>query len=269
MAVVFLLAHFDDEYCALPLILQAQAAGEDCWFLFVADYRRPGMAARRLAETRAFLAAYGVAGERVRHVGLGAGVFDGAVAEAIPAALARLRETLAELPPVSRFVTLAWEGGHPDHDACAAMTVILAGERDGAPITQFGLYNGRRFLRPLYRACSPIPENGPATRVPIRAGQWLKWIATVRFFPSQTWNWLGLWPSMFMTFVQNGGFACQALDPARIRERPHAGRLHYEWMFKTPYERVRAAVDAALDASVAAQAAGRASTRKKPASIRT
>lgn len=265
MAVVFLLAHFDDEYCALPLILQAQAAGEDCRFLYVADYRRPGMAGRRLAETRAFLAAYGVPAERVRHVGLGSGVFDGAVAEAIPAALARLRETLAELPPVTRFVTLAWEGGHPDHDCCAAMTVILANERGGLPISQFGLYNGRRFPRPFYRACSPIPENGPVTRVPMAAGQWLKWIAAVRFFPSQTWNWLGLWPSMFMTFAQNGGFFCQTLDPGRTGERPHAGRLHYEWMFKTPYARVRAAVDAAL----AAQVAGRPRTRKKPASMST
>lgn len=265
MAVVFLLAHFDDEYCALPLIRQAQAAGEGCWFLYVADYRRPGMAARRLAETRAFLAAYGIAGDRVRHVGLGSGVVDGAVAAAMPAALAKLRQTLAELPAVSRFVTLAWEGGHPDHDCCAALTVILAEERGGAPIRQFGLYNGRRFPRPFYRACSPIPENGPAERAPVAAGEWAKWIAAVRFFPSQTWNWLGLWPSMFMTFATRGGFASQALDPARIRERPHAGRLHYEWMFKTPYETVRAAVDEIL----AAQAAGRARTRKKPESIST
>lgn len=265
MAVVFLLAHFDDEYCALPLILQARAAGEDCWFLYVADYRRPEMRARRLAETRAFLADYGVAGDRVRHVGCESGVFDGAVAEAMPTALAKLRETLAELPTISRFVTLAWEGGHPDHDACAALTVILAEERGGVPIRQFGLYNGRRFPRPFYRACSPIPENGPADRVPVTAGQWLKWIAAVRFFPSQTWNWLGLWPSMFMTFAQRGGFASQALDPLRIRERPHAGRLHYEWMFRTPYERVRTAVDAALSS----QTAGRARTRKKPASMRT
>lgn len=265
MAVVFVLAHFDDEYCALPLILEAQAAGEACWFLYVADYRRSGMAERRFAETRAFLRAFDVPAERVRHVGRGSGVFDRDVADSVEVALGRLRAALAEIPAVGRFVTLAWEGGHPDHDSCAAMSVILAAERGGLPIRQFGLYNGRRFPRPFYRACSPIPENGPEVRIAVTARQWLAWIAAVRFFPSQTWNWLGLWPSMFMTFAQRGGFACQALEPARIGERPHQGRLHYEWMFKTPYGRVRAAVDAAL----AAQNEGRARIMKKPASMRT
>ncbi|MFC3068718.1 PIG-L deacetylase family protein [Phenylobacterium soli] len=269
MAVVFLLAHFDDEYCALPLILRAQAAGEDCWFLYVADYARPGMAERRLAETVAFLKAYGVPAERVRHVGRGSGVVDREVAAGIPQALAGLRAALAEVPSISEFAVPAWEGGHPDHDSCAAMATMLAAERGGVPVRQFGLYNGRRFPRPFYRACSPIPENGPQMRIPIGAAAWLKWIAAVRFFPSQTWNWLGLWPSMFMTFAQRGGFACQTLEPARIAERPHAGRLHYEWMFQTPYAVVRQAVDAALADEGGDQSAGRARIRKKPASIRT
>lgn len=262
MAAVFILAHFDDEYCALPLILQARAAGEACRFLYVADYRTPGMAARRLSETRAFLARFGIEPGHVIHVGAGSGVFDRDVADGIPTALARLRATLEALPPASYFVTPAWEGGHPDHDSCAAMAVILAAERGGIPVRQFGLYNGRRFPRPFYRACSPIPENGPETRAPLTPGQWLAWIAAVRFFPSQTWNWLGLWPSMFMTFARRGGFAWQTLAPARIAERPHPGRLHYEWMFQTPYARVRSAVDAALAAQ--AQRPGRARIRKKP-----
>jgi N-acetylglucosamine malate deacetylase 1 len=265
MAVVFLLAHFDDEYCALPLILQARAAGEACHFLYVADYRRPRTAARRLAETRAFLRRYGLPPERARHLGEGSGVFDGEVAAGIATILARARQVLADLAPVTRFVTPAWEGGHPDHDACAAMAVILAAERGGTPVQQFGLYNGRRVPRPFYRACSPMPENGPEVRVHLTGRQWLGWIAAVRFFPSQTWNWLGLWPSMFMTFATRGGFSCQHLAPARVHERPHAGRLHYEWMFATPYARVREAVDVSL---AAAQSPGRARIRKKPASIR-
>jgi LmbE family N-acetylglucosaminyl deacetylase len=262
MAAVFLLAHFDDEYCALPLILQARAAGEACRFLYVADYRDPRNAARRLAETRAFLGRFGVGPEEVVHAGAGSGVFDGAVAAGIGTALDRLRAELSRLPPPSRFIVPAWEGGHPDHDACAAMGVILAAERSGAPVWQFGLYNGRRFPRPLYRACSPIPENGPETRVAMRPGQWLAWMAAVRFFPSQTWNWLGLWPAMFMTFARRGGFACQRLAPERVCHRPHAGRLHYEWMFRTPYGRMRSAVDAALAAP--RQSPGRARIRKKP-----
>ena len=42
-AVVYILAHFDDEYCGLPLIDEARAAGQDQLFLYVADYRDPGV----------------------------------------------------------------------------------------------------------------------------------------------------------------------------------------------------------------------------------
>jgi len=262
MSVVFLLAHFDDEYCALPLILQARAAREDCWFLYVADYRDPRNAAVRWAETQAFLHRFGLDPERTAHVGAGSGIFDGDVCEGVLPSLARLRVALARIGPVSRLVTPAWEGGHPDHDACAAMSAIL-GEELGAPVLQFGLYNGRKVARPFYRACSPLPQNGPEIRVSLTPAQWLAWMAAVRFFPSQTWNWLGLFPSMFLTFAERRGFAVQALEPARVRERPHGGRLHYEWMFRTPYAKVRSAIDSAL----AAQRPGRARIRKKPASI--
>jgi LmbE family N-acetylglucosaminyl deacetylase len=264
MSVVFLLAHFDDEYCALPLILEVLAAGQACWFLYVADYRDPANAAVRLAETRAFLNRFGVPAERILHVGAGSGVMNGRVCEGILPSLARLRAALARVGPVGRLVTPAWEGGHPDHDSCAAMASIL-GKELNATVLQFGLYNGRKVMRPFYRACSPLPENGPEIGVPLKARQWLAWLAAVRFYPSETWNWLGLYPSMFLTFAERRGFAVQTLTPDRIRERPHAGRLHYEWMFKTPYARVRAAVDAAL----AAQRPGRARIRKKPASIST
>lgn len=262
MSVVFLLAHFDDEYCALPLMLEARAAGESCWFLYIADYADQRNARRRLAETRAFLRHFGFEGARAIHVGEGSGVLDGSVADGLAVAADRVRAALAHLPGVVRIVTPAWEGGHPDHDACAAMSVTLAAELGGVPVTQFGLYNGRWPLQPLYRACAPIHENGPARRVRLSARQWLAWIAAVRFFPSQTWNWLGLWPAMFLGFAKRGGYRVQMLAPGRILERPHAGPLHYERLFRTPYARVRAAVDAATFPR--AQSPGRASTRKKP-----
>ena len=37
MTVVYVLAHFDDEYCGLPLIDEARAAGQDQLFLSVVD----------------------------------------------------------------------------------------------------------------------------------------------------------------------------------------------------------------------------------------
>lgn len=249
MTTVYVLAHFDDEYAALPLLLRDRREGAQPWLLYVADYASPELSARRLTETRALLASLGLPPDRAIHVGAGTGAMDGAVFKALPAARSALEAALSSLPRVDRFVVAAWEGGHADHDACALMTVTLRDALDAAiPIEQFSLYNGRRLPGGLFRACAPIPENGPVQNLSLNAREWIAYAAAVRFFPSQAKTWLALWPSMFMTFLLRGGFGYQALATGRVRERPHAGPLLYERMFKTPYAAVRAQMDDFSDA---------------------
>lgn len=246
MAVVHILAHFDDEYCALPLIKQRVREGLDQRFLYVADYATPQLAGARYAETRALLKHVGVPPEHVIHVGAGTGALDGAVHRHLDAAFAAVTAAVEAIGPVQRFVTLAWEGGHMDHDMCAMMTTELAKVR-GAPVDQFSLYNGKGLSGPFFHGGSPLAENGPVTKAASRAAEWAAWMAEVRFFPSQAKTWAGLWPAMFWTYAKRG-FGYQQLDPARIAERPHAGPLFYERMFKVPYPEVRAAADAFLQA---------------------
>jgi LmbE family N-acetylglucosaminyl deacetylase len=243
MTVVYVLAHFDDEYCALPLIRRAVAEGREHLFVHVVDYRNPRMAERRRRETQVFLAAEGVPATSQLHLGAGTGWWDGELHRHAGAAYAAL---LAAAPgPVERVVVPAWEGGHPDHDLCAAMGVKLAAERGGAPVDQVCLYQGKALPWILYRASTPLVENGPVHELRLRAGEWASWLAAVGAFPSQLKAWSGLLPAMAMTFAKQGGaFRWQSLDPARIGERPHEGGLLYERMFRTPYPVVRAAVDA-------------------------
>ena len=245
MAVIYLLAHFDDEYCALPLVTADVAAGADPWFLYVCDYAKPDLTRRRFDETKALLAYLGVDPSRALHVGAGTGAQDGIVHRALPAAYAAIQAAVAEIGPVSRIVVTAWEGGHADHDMCALMAATLAAELGDPPIETISLYNGPRLPGPFFHGAWPLPENGPVRRVRLTLSGWLHWMAAVRFFPSQAKSWLGLWPTMFLTYARRG-FGVQRLDPARVRERPHAGTLFYERMFKVPYPEVRAAADAFL-----------------------
>lgn len=245
MTTVYVFAHFDDEYCALPLVTAGVAAGEDQLFLYVADYRRPAVAARRGAETRALLGRLGVASANVVHVGGGTGAFDGAVHRALDQAHAALEAALRPVRRIDRIVCPAWEGGHMDHDMCAMLSVRLAATRGDPPIETISLYNGPRLGGPFFHGAWPLPQNGPVRRVPLSPAAWIRWMLAVRFFPSQAKTWLGLWPAMFYSYAWRG-FGVQRLHPERIGERPHEGPLFYERMFKVPYAEVRAAVDAFL-----------------------
>lgn len=245
MTTVHVFAHFDDEYCGLPLIAERAAAGEDQLFLYVADYARPALAERRFAETQNLLEHLGVDRSKVLHVGRGTGAVDGAVFRALPAAYAALQAALAGVGPIDRFVTLAWEGGHMDHDMCALMTTELAKARGNPPIETISLYTGPGLGGPFFHGAWPLAENGPVRKMALSAADWLRWMAAVRFFPSQIKTWLGLWPAMFWSYAWRG-FGVQRLDSARVLERPHQGALFYERMFKVPYAEVRGAADAFL-----------------------
>lgn len=247
MAVVWILAHFDDEYCALPLIRAWQAEGVDQRFLYLANYPQP-TAERRLAETRALLSHLGLDPNSAVHVGADSEVMDGRVHEHLPTAFALLRDAVAGIGRVDRFVTPAWEGGHMDHDLCALMTVRLAATLSDPPrIDQFSLYTAGSRPGLGVRGAFPLPEGGDVKPVRQSLRQWLSWMTAVRFFPSQTVTWCGLWPLVFMTYARRG-FAYQRLAPQRVEERPHDGELFYERRFKVSYETVRKAADAALPA---------------------
>ena len=234
MNTLYVLAHFDDEYFAWPLIRRGQAAGDQQHFMYVADYHPAELAERRKRETERLLARMGVPAAHVMHTGRGAGAMDGAVHEKFSAALEAVRTAARGLGCVDRVVVCAWEGGHPDHDACARLALLLARELGDPEVIQFPLYSGKNLSGRLFRAGRPIDENGPVERISMSRGDWFKFWIGVRHYPSQWRTWLGLWPMMFWTYVRQG-FGYQRLVAARALERPHSGVLLYERMFGVSY----------------------------------
>lgn len=243
MTLAYVLAHFDDEFGVLPLVLDGLRAGRPQHFFFIADYADPAVGRRRFAETAAHLRSLGVGPEQLDYIGCGSGALDGAVHRGLPQVYARLRERLTALGPVDTLVTPAWEGGHADHDACAAMTACLAVALDIPQVLQFPLYHGAGLPWRFFRAFSHLAENGPVERRALTGGELARWAAGVRHFPSQATTWLGLWPAMVLSLARHG-WGVQRLTPERVRERPHAGPLYYERVFGVPYAEVRDAAEA-------------------------
>lgn len=244
MTVVYVLAHFDDEYCALPLIEEAHDAGLAQLFVYVVDYPSAAIRAQRHAESCRFLTWLGLDGAAAVHLGPASGAVDGGLHRALPTAYSALAAALNGVA-IERLVCPAWEGGHMDHDMCALLTGQLAAERGGPPIETISLYNAQGLPAPWFHGGRPLVENGPVRKFSLAAGGLLRWMLAVRFFIRQR-AWLGLWPTMFWTYWTRG-FGVQRLDPRRIHERPHAGPLLYERMFNVPYDEVRAAADAFLN----------------------
>jgi LmbE family N-acetylglucosaminyl deacetylase len=250
MTRLYLFAHFDDEYLAWPLIRARALQGEDQVFLYAADYADPEEARRRQAETAAFLRQAGVTHARIIHTGAGTGAVDGRVHRHLPAAYAAVEKVARRMGRISRVTVCAWEGGHMDHDCCAAMAVKLAETLNIPSLQQVSLYNAKGLPPPFQHGAAPLSENGPVIQLKLKPRDWFSWMGAVRFFPSQANVWAGLWPAMFFNLARRG-FGYQRLEPARVRERPHRGGLYYERCFRVPYAEVRAAVDAFLTAAPA------------------
>lgn len=245
MTVLYLLAHHDDEYLALPMMLRAHERGERQRFVFLTDSGRN--ARWRQRETRALLRAFDLDPTACDFVGDARRVPDGRLSERLDEAWAGLCEAVDRIGNVERIVVPAWEGGHPDHDFCALMAALLSARLPNTPpIWQFSLYHGKGRVGPVFRACAPLEENGPTQRVRMDGRRWRKFARSVWRYPSQADVWLTLWPSMFLAFLRRG-FQHQELQPERVFERPHPGKLLYERTRRLTYAEFRARADAFVE----------------------
>jgi len=215
MSKLFVFAHQDDEVAIAPRIAREVAAGERVICVFLTDGGAPAV---RDAESRAVLAELGV--QEVVFVGLR----DGTLVEHLDEAYAAVEQIDAD-----EIVTLAWEGGHQDHDAAHLVALALAVAR-GVRCVEFPLYHGKR--RP-YRVLAPL-RIGETRRLSMRE-VWRRAMLCWRY-PSQRRTWMGL----FWGLWRRNETTCDA-SAERVLHPPHEGSLLYERRFGFPRERFFAA----------------------------
>jgi LmbE family N-acetylglucosaminyl deacetylase len=235
--VLFVFAHQDDEIAAAAQILKATRAGAEVHCVYLTDGGAPAV---RDAESLRALTHLGVSPNRIAFLGSAAGIADGRLVDELARAYESLERHLAQLSFDAVFC-MAWEGGHHDHDAAHLVALAFAASRALLDrCWEMPLYHGYRAPGPFFRVMAPLPAADLLVeRVTLSEGFTIALL--VRFYRSQPWTWLGLLPQLFVKTVVLRRSAIGRVDPRRVRERPHPGRLFYERRYHFPYERFRGA----------------------------
>lgn len=227
---VFLFAHQDDEMGVFHEIEKTCSEGGRVHVIYLTNGAWGGATPEtRNAESLRVLKQLGVDNTNVHFLGGELGIGDGTLPDNIGRVAVALAERLVALAPIARFITLAWEGGHQDHDAVHWLSVRAAGQHGVLDASrQFSLYRaaGTRFLP--YVVMQPLPENGKVERSGIGWRRRLAYLRLCLNYASQRKTMLGLLPFMALDFAISGEQKLSRLSWDRLRQRPHSGALLYE-----------------------------------------
>ncbi|MBS0244722.1 MAG: PIG-L family deacetylase, partial [Proteobacteria bacterium] len=243
---LFILAHQDDELGALELIRRKRAQGARCVFAYLTNGDWAGADPRRRnAESARVLSSFGVSSADLNFIGTDLGVSDGNLSKRLDDVWPALLRLLDVTGRPAAIVTLAYEGGHQDHDAANVLATILA--------NRLGVLDACRQF-PFYRAplVGPAPfvvfrtlaANGPTEELSIAQADWLRYLSHSAHYPSQRKAMIGLAPLIAAHYAFGGGLRLQPLSLPRIADRPHSGALLYESRKRESFERFATRVQA-------------------------
>jgi LmbE family N-acetylglucosaminyl deacetylase len=227
---LFVLAHPDDEIAFAPLLSRLVQERKAVRLIYLTDGAARGASpAIRRQETLAALRHIGIRSESASFPGSERGIPDGRLVRHLAAALEALEQWAEDWQSIAEIYSLAWEGGHPDHDASLVVAAAFA-NRHGAEgrVWQVPFYRASELAPPPFFALgSPLPENGEVVRVQLTSRERRLPAALIRFYRSQWRSFVGLGSAIAWQGLMQSTLPMQRLDPARLRERPARKLLLY------------------------------------------
>ena len=235
MTTLCILAHQDDEVAMASRIWKRSREGRPVHCAFLTDGTGHGSdPAVRNAESRAVLTSLGVPEENILFLGSQHRLADGALFRNVDRGYDLLEEATRDLA-LDEVLCLAWEGGHPDHDASHLIALALARRRSVLESTwQFSIYNGGGSRDRPFRVMSPIDGSDVLTRR-LSPAEGFRLGLLPFAYPSQRRTWLGLFPGAFLQFALRRRESTRGVSLDATRDRPHEGRLFYERRFDIPF----------------------------------
>ena len=247
---LFVLAHPDDEIAFAPILSRLVRERRPVRLIYLTDGAAAGpVAAIRASESLEALRSLGIARSGACFAGGDAGIPDGRLYRHLDRALATLEDWAGSWSSVANVYSLAWEGGHPDHDAALVVAAAFASARGLVDrVRQVPFYRAsHRLPPPLFAFHSSLPENGAVTTHALNRSERHLSVAMLRFYPSQWRSFVGLGPLMLWNSLMRSRFELQPLDVKRLFERPTARPLLYEYRYGLAFEEFAAAIAPFLD----------------------
>ena len=231
---LFVFAHQDDEIATATRILHLLRTGWTVSCVFLTDGEgRNAKSALRDEESRKVLARLGVDLNRVHFPGSRERVPDGRLFEHLDRALALLEGAAPETP--DEVWTIAYEGGHQDHDAAHLISVAYASAR-GVPCFEMPLYHGYKLPGPFFNTLAPLGKRSEWVGRKIALSEGFRIALLSRFYASQRKTWLGLLPEALLRLALGRREWTRPAELAKLHEKPHDGKLFYERRFGVTWE---------------------------------
>lgn len=232
---LFVFAHHDDEVAAATRISYERSLGKEIYCAFLT-----GGDERRLRESANVLARLGVDRERVAFIGTAEGIADQALLYSLDRALLALERWL-ETTSLEVVYSLAFEGGHHDHDASHLVAMALAGRRGMLDrCFELPLYRGIGSRGPFFRVFSPSGDGWQQRRIGFREGAR---VAALSFrYPSQWRSWIGLFPEAFVKLAILRREHARQVDLGRVTSALERGTPFYSRRYRFRREEFAAQV---------------------------
>ena len=228
-ASLFLFAHQDNEFAIFQQIDASMRSGQSVYCAYATDGAATADAVVRNLESLSVLRAMGVPKSNVFFFGGELDVRDGRLHEKAADVALWLDDFLDAHSEIATCYVPAWEGGHPDHDllhAIAVHAMQLRGRVDD--VRQFPLYHGHNCSAPFFSIQTPLRKNGAVELHQILWRDRLRYLRYCLSYRSQWRTWVALFPVVCLRNLFGGVQCLQRVDPMRLVEPPHAGRLYYE-----------------------------------------
>jgi len=234
--ILFVFAHQDDEYPIISRIKYELLKRKEIICIYLTNGNGYNIdPERRNEESRKILSSLGVKDENIHFLGTEHGIDDGMLANLINEVYHFSMERIVN--SIYRVFCLAWEGGHPDHDAAHLIALAIAKKLNILCETfQFSIYNGYGIPSYAFRTMFPLHENGKIIVRKIEKSEALKNSILCWKYKTQWKAWLGLFPEAFIKIAIIRNEILQTVSIDRTKERPHKNILYYEKKFKTRFE---------------------------------